>query len=651
MESIDDIVDRIRRSTDFGARGAIHDAVRALEGLVERFQKTRSPQDANQILEFTAHILSVVPEEHESRITFLGALYERFSIMGPGRNPEDMDRSVRLAENVFSVALPGAGQRIFVLSNLNTMLRHWYIRTGDVQCIKRAITVAEEAIEVIHEDSPSKAMFLDKLAISLAMLFEHTHDLKVAERALATAESALRTAEMRGDVKEVAFVSNTLARILGRRFEQTGMIADLDRALGVLSETVPQIPEDNREYILGLSYMATLLGMRFEQQGDVADLDASIRYMETVLRLMPDDDPDRPVQLYNQANRLAERAQYTGAVCDLDSAIDYGHRTLLLATEDHPERANWLGGLSRFYGMRFTMGSPATRNDSDLSEGINLSRQAVKAVGSNDILTRAVLVSVLSNLLWEQYTQDGEVAKLDEAIDVLRGTLQPEAGLPTTHPGRGALEHALGRVLRERSRLGHNATDLEESGEAYRRAWACRNAPLTIRIDGAIRAGEIAASRAEHLRRQDPLYDKYWTEASTYFDHAVGLLHVLSPRHMQNVNKQYMLKRFAGLGAHAAAAALNAKKGDSYALQQLELGRGIISGLTLDLRTDLSSLREKRPDWADQFSRLRDMLDSGHNSLPLTGSWELGGQARRRAEKEFEDLVTQIRGRKALRDS
>jgi hypothetical protein len=240
---------------------------------------------------------------------------------------------------------------------------------------------------------------------------------------------------------------------------------------------------------------------------------------------------------------------------------------------------------------------------------------------------------------------------LDEAIDVLGRAL--DGGLLSTHPDNGALELGLGKVLHTRFLHTCDTTDLVRSGEAFQRGWASLNAPLTIRIDSASHAAEIAVTLAEEqLKDQDPQHASmplhYWTEASTYLDYAVGLLHTLSPRHMQNINKQNMLKRFAGLGAHAAAAALNADKEASYALQQLELGRGVISSLTLDLRTDLSSLRETHPDWADQFSRLRDMLDSGRSLSSFTGWSEPDGETRRRAEKEFEALLTRIRDEKGF---
>lgn len=665
MADIQDTVDAVRRAAeelshhpdDLGVQQALETAIngaeRALEQLTNTvFQHTRSLQDVNRMIECAERVLSVVPKNHEFRATLLGdlshALYQRFSMMGSHGNLDDLNRAVRLAEDDVPATRPGTEQRVSALANLNTMYQNRYDHLRDVQDIRRAIAVSEEAVDGIPEGCSLAAVILRQRAVSLSKLFEHTHDLDVAVYALAAAESAVKTAEARKDVEEMAFSSNTLARILGRRSEQTGNAEDLDRAIGVLTDTVPQIPQDSTNYGVGLGYLANLLGIRFEQQGAVDDLSASISYTKSVLRLMSNDDCDRPVQLYNLANRFAEQAQYSGVLSNLDAAIGYGRQALRLAGRDHPERTNWLRGLSQFLGMRFVMGS---KNPKDLRRAINLCRQAAKVVNCNDMQMRAALANALSNLLKKKYKQDGEPADLNEAIDVLGQVLQ--GGLSATSPDRGFLEFGLGKALRARYHRTGDAMDLKKSREAFQRAWASRTAPLTIRISGAIRAAEIAATWAtKHLKSQNPpdpsVRLRYWTEASADLDHAVSLIHALSPRHMQNVNKQQMLKQFTGLGAHAAAAALNARKEASYALQQLELGRGVISSLALDLRTDLSLLREKHPEWADQLSKLRNRLDSGHTTPSPTGSLESGAQARRRAETDFESLVTKIRSEKGL---
>ncbi|RCI10000.1 hypothetical protein L249_8671 [Ophiocordyceps polyrhachis-furcata BCC 54312] len=60
----------------------------------------------------------------------------------------------------------------------------------------------------------------------------------------------------------------------------------------------------------------------------------------------------------------------------------------------------------------------------------------------------------------------------------------------------------------------------------------------------------------------------------------------------------------------------------NHALQLLELGRGVIAGLLMDMRGDLSEVKDKHPALADEFVALRDELDKPEESLPpLTTSF------------------------------
>jgi hypothetical protein len=91
---------------------------------------------------------------------------------------------------------------------------------------------------------------------------------------------------------------------------------------------------------------------------------------------------------------------------------------------------------------------------------------------------------------------------------------------------------------------------------------------------------------------------------------AVKLLPTVSPRSLQHSNKQHMLADFAGLASLAAATALNADRTADYALQLLELGRGVIAGLLLEMRAEISDLKNQHPRLADEFISLRNELDS-----------------------------------------
>lgn len=69
-------------------------------------------------------------------------------------------------------------------------------------------------------------------------------------------------------------------------------------------------------------------------------------------------------------------------------------------------------------------------------------------------------------------------------------------------------------------------------------------------------------------------------------------------------------RQFSGLAADGVAIALQAGVEPSHCLRIMELGRGIIMGLAIDCRSDLSELEKKSPELFGRFSSLRLEIDS-----------------------------------------
>ena len=67
---------------------------------------------------------------------------------------------------------------------------------------------------------------------------------------------------------------------LEKRFDCTGFIADLNRAVDVLGEAVTATPLDDPDRADTLSSLGTLLGRRFERTRNMADLDRAVDVLE-----------------------------------------------------------------------------------------------------------------------------------------------------------------------------------------------------------------------------------------------------------------------------------------------------------------------------------------------------------------------------------
>ncbi|KAF1951275.1 hypothetical protein CC80DRAFT_425026, partial [Byssothecium circinans] len=82
------------------------------------------------------------------------------------------------------------------------------------------------------------------------------------------------------------------------------------------------------------------------------------------------------------------------------------------------------------------------------------------------------------------------------------------------------------------------------------------------------------------------------------------LLSLVSSRLLNNNDKQYILREFASLAFIAAAISLKVGKDECYTLELLELGCCIIMGLLLEMRMDISLLKEQHPGLAAEFESL-----------------------------------------------
>jgi len=71
-----------------------------------------------------------------------------------------------------------------------------------------------------------------------------------------------------------------------------------------------------------------------------------------------------------------------------------------------------------------------------------------------------------------------------------------------------------------------------------------------------------------------------------------------------------LLIEVSGLGSEAAAIALMAEKSTYETIQLLELGHRVIIGFLNDIRADISDLQDKYPRLAEEFIKLRDLLDA-----------------------------------------
>ncbi|KAH8757930.1 hypothetical protein F5883DRAFT_566793 [Diaporthe sp. PMI_573] len=124
----------------------------------------------------------------------------------------------------------------------------------------------------------------------------------------------------------------------------------------------------------------------------------------------------------------------------------------------------------------------------------------------------------------------------------------------------------------------------------------------------------------------------------------VSLIPLLTPRSLENSDKQHLLLQVACLASNAAAVALMADRLPNEAVRPLELGRGVIIGSLHERRADVSALQQKHPQLAEEFIDLRNQLGP---TLICTHSWSINPRVTVSSERGREYMVSAAYGQES----
>jgi tetratricopeptide (TPR) repeat protein len=595
--------------------------------LCNRFEWTGSMDDLNRAVEVVEMALNVIPEDHHDRASCLDTLGiclgKRFERTG---SMDDLNRAVELFDMALNTTPHEHSSRPATLNNLGYFLNTRFEQTGSLDNLNRAVDVADMAVKATPQNHPNRSGYLSNLGNWLGRRFERIGLMDDLNRAVEIADIAVNATPYNHPTRPMYL--NTLANWLGTRFKRAGSIDDLHRAIEVADIAVNVTPDNHTLRAAYLNNLGNWLGTRFERTGSIEDLDRAVNIAEMAVNTTPHDHPGRTICLNHLSIRLNTRFRRTGLINDINRAVEVADIVVNATPYDHPDRPGRLSNL----GLRLRTRFDRTRSIEDLNRGVEAADMAVNAI-PKDHPDKAAYFSNLGLLLSTRSTQTGLIDDLSRAVEVIDIAVE---ATPRDHPDRAARLDSLGHCVYMRFGRTGSTDDINRALSCYKEAWACHTSPPSIRIASAARAANILGSQ---LR---------WEEASSLLEGAMELLPMVSARSLQNSDKQYALANFSGLASMAAAVCLEAGRGEHRALQLLELGRCVIAGLLLEMRTDISDLEEQRPILAAEFASLRNELDARPTEVTLpsdtASSWKSQATRRSKAEEEFNKLIEKIRG-------
>ncbi|CAH0056158.1 unnamed protein product [Clonostachys solani] len=585
-------------------------------GYVERYERESRLADLDKALEHFHKGLELSPQGHLARGHRLhnvgAALYLRFLVE---QKPEDLDDAVEVLEESIAIETTNSG-RARRLNALSVVLDERYAIKGDNRDTERSLNLLREAADITPSDSAERAIALHNIRNRYLDLYQKTGASTDIEKAMEFCHQALEITQT-DDVKRASFLK-ALGDSHMMRFEDQGKQSDLEQGLRHLQNAVESHLDGSADWLSALQSLATAHVTRYENFMAICDLEVAIQHYEKGLnspaavgkRFQADISMNMGACYFNKYGRSRD-------LQDLEESMRLFETALSLTPLGHPDRPQNLSNVSAAYSERFMR----TRCTEDIDRCIALAREATDLTprGHHD---HAQQCRNLGSAIQDRYRVFNSEADLMEFIQKFEDSVD---ATPAHHPERADRLRRLALAYGEAHSQTRATADLQKAIKISREALHHRSSPIRHRMGPGVSLLGVLAGM------------KLWEEAYEVAHMTVLLVPQLTPRFLENLDKQYLLDIAGQLSCDAAAVALNAGRSPFDVIELLEMGRGVISGSLSEIRSDVSDLRREYPEHADKFVRLRDQIDSSRVSAASSAD------TRYDAAQKFEQLIQEIR--------
>lgn len=620
-----------------------------------RYKRTGSTRDLERSVDLITQAIQFMVESPlvSDYLDYLAALYsdletwvsERFMRFG---SSEDLRKAVDAAEMAVNLTPPDSPDWAGRMNDLGLRLGERSEHDGSKEDLDRAIKCLEMAVDADPSlCTDDQKCYLNNLGTLLDTRFIYRGTVEDLDRSVKVLEKALKISSSNRSLR--CMILQSLAGALARHYEHHGTDQDLDRAIELQRTAIDQTPEGHPDGAGRAADLGLWLFKRAVRNGSTEDVARSIDTIRAAIKAIPNDHAARPRLLMELGNSLCKLSERTSSVLHLEDAIEAIREAVSSIPQGHHLHTASLHNLALALRHRaaLQLQSPETQDypkppPSDLfDEAIAISRSSINATeeGHTDLPSR---LNTLGDFLGRRWLLNGH-KNMDDINSAIEFTRQAADKSPASHQRAAYLEN-LGGWLVWRYSVTARTDDQTNALVCYKEGWTLRNtAAPSVCIGLARKAAGILTARSN------------WKEAGDLLEEAIKLLPAVTPRSLQHTDKQDMLAKFAGLASTAAAVALNAGKSAYDALQLLELGRGVISSLLMDMRGDVSDLKAQHPSLATAFLSLRDELDSlpdiqaSVNTSRGLSIWELRDRKRRETEKQFSELIREIQSLNGFR--
>jgi tetratricopeptide (TPR) repeat protein len=551
------------------------DALRNLAAaLIANFEESGSVSKLERAISLSRIVISSGGETLSTLHNLAVALRFRFEYAGGSLG--DMDEVFQLLHRCVQLSTDD-DTRALIATHLAISYIKRYEQTQAENDLNNAITKAREALALTRGNDPRTANRRGNLAGMLLQRFSASQ-LKqdLDEIILLTQPSA--TADL-ADLANFAVALHT-------RFQIEGRVTDLERAISTFRQALEL--EDPVGRNAALNGLADSLRAKFERFGSTEDLDQAIEAIDAAVSITSKTDVNLAAFLINQGGVLSARAERNRSLEDNERSIESFQKAISLMSKQNPNRPAALHNLAASLGFHFQM----TGSLADLDKAIRTQEEALSALPQNHI-ERGEMLDCYGSLTKDLFLITKSPNDLDLAI--VRG----QEAVDVTLPGHSKLairQTNLAIELKHRFELTACKDDFNRAVAYFIAALDDTAAPPLTRI--------LAASSAAKL-----LLQSNKMKARSLLESAVNLLPAICPRTLLRQDQQYNLAKCMGITALAVSLSIDCGEDPYEALSISESGRCVLANLQLEVRSDLSQLREAHQELASAFLEVRNKID------------------------------------------
>ena len=322
-----------------------------------------------------------------------------------------------------------------------------------------AITASFDQESAQLDDNTGMLPLLTDVGMLFSRRFDQTGDIFDISKAISV-ENRLVACTPKGDPNLPGRLAN-LGISFYTRFECTGDVSDISASISARERAVDLTPKDGEDMIslltgLGASYMS-----RFSLTQDRYDLFKAISIQENAVKLQSDEDEDLPYNLNALGESLMRRFEHEGNLHDISEAILSQERGVRLTPDDDEKLPGRLSNLGNSYLCRFQHSGVI----SDISEAILLQQKAVN-LSSESHKDMPILLNGLGSSLMLRFEYTGN--HLD--IEVATAHLKKAARLaPEGHELAPAVLNNLGIALWGCFKCTGNSSDISDAISAHQK--------------------------------------------------------------------------------------------------------------------------------------------------------------------------------------